>query len=180
MARPRGFTLIEILVVIGIIGVLLGLLLPGLERAREQANTVRCASNLSQIGAAIVIYGQENHGGFPRSTFVPGAPLAIDTNAAATDPCAAGGPLPNDVTADAFVLIRAEKLPMSLFADPYTDEISFTPDQVDPSKRSNFTNWQVNFAYSFADPYPDAAGLDAQYKVSGKLNPKSGHGPGAE
>ena len=165
----RGFTLIEILVVIGIIGVLLALLLPGLERAREKANTVRCASNLSQIGVALTIYEQENHGLFPRGVWVPGAPIVVGTNGAALDPFGAGGPGPNDVTANAFVLIRAEKLPTSIFADPYTDEIQFSPDTADPSKRSNFTDWHLNFAFSFADPYPDLNAVHGGYKVDGKL-----------
>src|SRR5881398_3217342 len=55
--RRFGFTLVELLVVIGIIALLVGILLPSLSRARDQSRTVYCMSNQRQLHQAILLYG---------------------------------------------------------------------------------------------------------------------------
>ena len=62
LRKTRGFTLVELLVVIGIIALLISILLPTLGAARESANAVACASNMRSAGQAMVIYTTEQDG----------------------------------------------------------------------------------------------------------------------
>src|SRR5215216_1487312 len=79
----RGFTLVELLVVIGIIAVLIGLLLPALGKAREQANALQCQSNLRTIGQGLRLYASLNRDSLPFGQyFDPWYAYQYDVNAA--------------------------------------------------------------------------------------------------
>ncbi len=64
-AKRKAFTLIELLVVISILGILAGMLLPVLSRAKEKARIVQCKSNLKNIGIALTLYADDSGGRYP-------------------------------------------------------------------------------------------------------------------
>src|SRR5688500_6658675 len=66
--RGRGFSVVELLVVIGLSAVLIALLLPAVQAARRAARALECSSNLRQLTHALVIYTNENRGYFPPNT----------------------------------------------------------------------------------------------------------------
>lgn len=65
MSKRKAFTLVELLVVIGIIAALVAILLPALSKAKESANRVKCGANLKQLGVAFQLYTTDYKGWFP-------------------------------------------------------------------------------------------------------------------
>ncbi len=87
-ASRRGFTLVELLVVIAIIGILISLLLPAVNRSREEGRRLKCSSNLHQVGLALLLYAQKM-GKFPPSSvwknYTSGSLPTLDVGATGVD-----------------------------------------------------------------------------------------------
>jgi prepilin-type N-terminal cleavage/methylation domain-containing protein/prepilin-type processing-associated H-X9-DG protein len=131
--RP-GFTLIELLVVIAIIAVLIGLLLPAVQKVREAANRMQCQNNLKQIGLALHNYHDVN-GSFsaawkllPRPD--PGVPANNYTLPSSLD---RGTPNPPIVGPSVFVLILPYLEQNSLYNQIDTNKSFFNPAHMPPS-----------------------------------------------
>ena len=165
---PGGFTLVELLVVIGIIALLISILMPALCAAKERANRVKCSSNLRSIGQGLLLYANDNRGIYPRTVTSGGAGFTCFTGATATDPFGTGGPNPNDVSAALFLLVRNCDINPEVFICPSSNQEKDTLGNQPANKRSNFTA-QNNLSYSYANPYLSEKTIGLGYKLNGNV-----------
>jgi prepilin-type N-terminal cleavage/methylation domain-containing protein/prepilin-type processing-associated H-X9-DG protein len=133
-----AFTLVELLVVMGILGVLVALLMPALRRARQSAMQARCLSQLNQLGHAVAMYAGEHRGNTPiqlRSVPDFGDPSVFDQPVATTGSHLLG----RNVFATLLPYVRGERL---MFVCPVALEV--TPQGVGAPTELSDTNYIVN------------------------------------
>jgi prepilin-type N-terminal cleavage/methylation domain-containing protein/prepilin-type processing-associated H-X9-DG protein len=177
-ASRKGFTLVELLVVIGIIALLISILLPSLNRARETANRVKCGSNLRQIGQAILLYSNENKGSYPRTKYNAGSNSNSyhgDTNAGTavvdqfkTTPWSG---YENDPIMAMFLLIRTQDITAEVFVCPSSNDEKDTYGTAAGANAQNHASFsdKKNFSYSIANPYPTTTAVNSGYRWNSTL-----------
>jgi prepilin-type processing-associated H-X9-DG protein len=162
-----------------------------INNADEIANRVRCASNLRQIGQAILLYSNENRGAYPRTTWdvnnakpTWGTPYEGDAKLgpveqAKSDPFDAKKsgalPKPNDVTAALFLLLRTQDITSEVFICPSTgmEKWDYGGGKNTPL---NWSNWQGNkgladhLSYSYQNAYPTKDAIGKGFKLNNAIS----------
>ena len=180
-SSPRaGFSLVELLVVIGIIVLLFSIFVPYVAKVREADHRVRCADNLRVIMRGLQTYANFNHAMLPRVVYDPAHDpdgYTAYTGATAADPFARDTAVrPNDVTASLWLLVRADLVQPASFICPSTAQTPESGETGEWKHRSNFSGG-LHLSYSYACPFSSAPGytlnnyLPAEFALMADKNP---------
>ena len=156
-SRRQGFTVIELLVVIGILVFLLAIVLPWLTKARETGCRTKCPNNLRQIGLALIMYMDANKGAYPSTGFNYTALATMtlsETGRQFADGSVLVAGIPqsgwNNVPASWFLLAKNQGMSMEVFTCPSSGETKdmlqgdpAAPNNIgDITQHANFTSIQ--------------------------------------
>ncbi|HUB25375.1 MAG TPA: hypothetical protein VL992_08085 [Tepidisphaeraceae bacterium] len=175
--RSRGATVASLVALVAMATLLAAILIPAITRARETANRVKCAGNMRQIGQAMLLYANDNHGVYPRTIFQGGDTVIPDvSNAGAnsTNPFAIDTTVPaNCIPSALFLLMRTEDIASTAFCCPSTSAKAddFGGGGNGSLDRSNFSDLRANLSYSLANPYPDNQAMASGFKMNTSIDP---------
>ena len=184
----RGVTRTDLLIVVIVVLLLIPvvlLLMPSTGRSRPLANRVKCASNLKQIGLAMLLYANENRGHYPRAFYLPGPDVKPVWGTGTTSSNPFTGPDPNDVTAAMFLLLRTQDITSEVFTCPSgnTEKDLYGGGNNAALHRANFTDIRKNLSYSMHNPYVSDGvitekdktwwtnNMTAEFAVAADINP---------
>jgi len=150
--RLHAFTLVELLTVIGIIGLLIAILLPAVQRVRLQVRITQCVSNQRQVVQAAVMYAMDNGGKLPLPEVPTESPVY---NQRGAEPLLASF-LSNGSTTSSPVLVKASPIGWGrMYASGHVKDprIFFEPDHRNPEANYDTYNLSIGFAAPGVAPY---------------------------